>query len=112
MDSNYSYSSATKQSFLYKNMFPDSAVTQSYSSGESKSVYIVKYSLTEYSSEEIKKDGVGSPFTLKFDKTTTKQVKKQYDLYLGYWSKEHNCVINIYVGSLFIGHCDANDLVT
>ena len=53
----------------------------------------------------------GVPFTFKFDETTTKQVKKQYDAYICYWPKSSVEVINSYIGSLFVGHCTSADLM-
>ena len=50
-------------------------------------------------------------YTLKFDETTTSQVKKQYDAYISYWSRLYNEVVNVYAGSLFLGHCPARELV-
>ena len=45
VEANYSYSSATKQSLLYKAMFPDSSIAESFTSSASKISYIVKYGL-------------------------------------------------------------------
>ena len=52
------------------------------------------------------------PFSFKFDETTTSQVKKQYDVYLSYWSKSADKVVSSYAGTLFVGHCTASDLVS
>ena len=41
--------------------------------------YFVKYGLAEYFKEQVQLDLQGVPYTLKFDETTTYQVKKQYD---------------------------------
>ena len=41
----------------------------------------------------------------------TSQVKKQYDVHIQYWSKRQNKTVISYVGSLFIGHCSADNLV-
>ena len=111
VESNYSYNSATKQSLLYKEMFPDSQIAQSFTSSASKIAYIVKYGLAEYFREQLQFDLGGVPFTFKFDETTTSQVKKQYDAYATYWSKVHDCITSNYLGSLFVGHCYATDLV-
>ena len=48
VEANYSYSSATKQSLLYKEIFPDSSIGQSFTPSASKMAYIVKYVLAEY----------------------------------------------------------------
>ena len=79
VEANYSYSSARKQPLLYKEMFPDSSIPQSFTSSASKMAYFVKYGLAEYFKEQVQLDLQGVPYTLKFDETTTYQVKKQYD---------------------------------
>ena len=108
---NYSYASASNQSLLYKEMFPDSAIAQSFTCGSSKMAYIIKFGLALYFEEKIKEDIKGAPFTFKFDETTTRQVVKQYDAYIHYWSKTHGHVTTNYLGSLFLGHCTASDLL-
>ena len=34
-----------------------------------------------------------------------------YDVYICYWSPMFDQIVNAYGGTLFIGHCDAADLV-
>ena len=111
VDKNYSYSSSTQMSELYRIMFPDSAIAKSFTGGATKISYLVKHGLTPYFEERLKNNISGVPFTFKFDETTTKQVKKQYDGYLCYWSNSSEQVENRYLGSLFVGHCTAADLV-
>ena len=52
--------------------------------------------------EEIKNDIIDVPYTVKFDESTTSQVKKQLDIYVWYWSKIYDQVVNGYRGSCFI----------
>ena len=59
----------------------------------------------------LKYDVNNTPFTSLFDESTTSQVKKQYDAYLQFWSKKYDEVVNCYCGSLFVGHCTAQNLV-
>lgn len=42
-----------------------------------------------------------TPFIFKLDKTTATQV----------WSSQEDQIVNIYVGSLFLGHCNHKQLV-
>ena len=51
------------------------------------------------------------PYTVKFDESTTSEMKKQLDIYVCYLSKIHDQVVNGYGGSCFIGHCTADDLL-
>lgn len=53
-----------------------------------------------------------NPFSFKFDETTTSQVKKQNDGYVQYYSKKYKKIVNHYAGSLFLGHCTSEDLLT
>ena len=69
VEANYSYSSATKQSLLYKELFPDSSIAQSFTSSASKMAYIVKYGVVEYFKEQVQVDLEGVPYTFKFDET-------------------------------------------
>lgn len=59
---------------------------------------------------EILNDMKDQPFCFMFDETTTKQIKKQYDGYAKYYSIKFNRIVNHYVGSLFLGHCNSEDL--
>ena len=52
-----------------------------------------------------------TPFPFKFDVNTFPQVKEQYDAYLQFWSNKYDEIVNCYCGSLFVGHCTAENLV-
>ena len=49
-------------------------------------------------------------FTIYFDETTTKQVKKQLDIHIGYWSDVYEQIVIVYIQSTFLGHATAEDL--
>ena len=74
-------------------------------------LFFLQYGMVDILTEEFLKDIEGVPFTFKFDETTTSQVKKQYDAYISYWSRQYNEVVNVCAGSLFVGHCPARELV-
>ena len=73
--------------------------------------YCIKYGLADYYIKKNLFDIQNQPFTFKFDETTTKQVKKQYDAYINYFSPMDKKIINTYAGSLFLGYCKADDLL-
>ena len=50
-------------------------------------------------------------FTFKFDESTMQKVKKQYDGYIQYWSKHHNCIKMVYCGTIILDHCPAEKLL-
>ena len=59
----------------------------------------------------LKEDYKNTPFCFKFDETTTSQIKKQYDGYIQFYSESLKKVVTCYCGSLFVGHCTAEDLL-
>lgn len=111
MDNNYSFASACNDNSRFREMFPDSNIAKSYAQSETKMKYMIQFGLAPYLKEKLVYDVNSTPFTFKFDETTNRQVQKQYDGYLQYWSKERNEVSNAYCESLFIGHCTADDLL-
>ena len=111
VDGNMSFASANGDNERYRAMFPDSKIAQSYSQAETKVKYMIQFGIAPYICSELLIDLQGSPFCFKFDETTTLQIKKQYDGYVTYYSKNFKRVITIYVGSLFVGHCTASDLL-
>ena len=58
----------------------------------------------------MKKSYAGKPFSFKFDEITTSQVKKQYDVYITYYSEERKRTQTSYCGLVFVGHCTAENL--
>ena len=56
--------------------------------------------------DEVKDQG----FFFKFDESTTEQVKKYYDAYFTYHYLSQQEIVTSYWGSLFVGHCTAEDL--
>ena len=104
---NHSFASTNSDSERFKLMFPNSPVASRYSMAETKVKYIIQFGIADYCKEELVCD-----ITFKFDETTNRMVKKQHDGYFQYWSPKEDKVVNVYAGSVFIGHCDSDDLVT
>lgn len=92
-------------------MFPGSSIAKSYSMADTKAQYRIKFGIAENLRKKLIYDVNNVPYSFLFDETTNNQVKKQYDAYLSYWSNRHDKVVCAYVGSLFVGHCTAVDLV-
>ena len=81
-DANHFFSSALGDSKLFAEMIPYSKIAQSYSQGESKVKYTLQYGIFPYVKEQLLVDlDDSTPFTFKFDETTNRQVKKQFDGY-------------------------------
>ena len=65
-----------------------------------KVAYIIVHGLAPHLKAEIMKDirNASVPyFTVYFDETTTKQVKKQLVIHVGYWSDIHDRVATVYL---------------
>ena len=105
VSSNYSFASTTDDGERFRLMYPDSPTAAKYQQSRTKVNYVIKHGISPYVKDLYIKDLIGTPFVFKFDETTTLQVKKQYDGYIQYWSKEMNLVNSVYCGSLFVGHC-------
>ena len=92
-------------------MVPDSEIAKSYSQGKTKVKYSIQFGIAPYLKEKVMNELNGVPYTFKFDETTTSQVKKQYDAYIQFCHFGKSEVVNVYIGSLFLGHCTADNLV-
>ena len=76
VDGNFSFASANGDGDRFHTMFPDSAIAKSYKQGETKVKYCLQYGIAPHLKDLIVKDLANSPFTFKFDETTTSQVRK------------------------------------
>jgi len=112
IDRNQSFRSANGDSKRFQKMFHDSTIAQKYSQEETKTKYITQFGIAPCLTERLKKDIQQKPFCFKFDETTTSQIKKQYDAYVTYHSKDYDRITTSYCGSLFVGHCTSDDLLT
>ena len=111
LEYNQSFASATNDGDKFRLMFPNHPASEHYHCSSTKSSYLLRYGIAEVLFEEIKNDMIDVPDTVKFDEFTTSQLKKQLDIYVCYWSKIFDQVVNGYGGSCFIGHCTAGDLL-
>ena len=92
-------------------MFPNHPAPEHNHCSSTKSSYLLLYGIAEVLFEEIKNDMIDVPYIVKFDESTTSQVKKQLDFFVWYWSKIYDQVVNRYRGSCFMAHCNADDLL-
>lgn len=91
-------------------MFHDSKIASNYRMSYTKCQYVIEFALKPFILEMLRDDFDNTPFTFKFDETTTVQIKKQYDGYVQYYSKKLQRITSHYCGSLFVGHCKAEQL--
>ena len=92
---NQSFASVDGDSERFKRMFPDSKIAAKYVQHEEKLRYVIVYGLAPYVKQLMLKDAKDTFFTYKFDKTTTSQVKKQYDGYIMYFSKQFEQIVTV-----------------
>ena len=87
---------------LFKNMFPDSSICQSFSMFKSKVSYIFQDGLgpllLKWTCQSVHHSSSG--FTIIFDETTTEEKIKQVDILVRYWDEEKHLVVTKYLRSL------------
>ena len=66
-------------------MLPNHPALGHYHCSSTKSSYLLRYGIAEVLFEEIKNDMIDVPYTVKFNESTTSQVKKKLDMYVCYW---------------------------
>lgn len=108
--SKFSFNSNDDLNDIFKEMFPDSQIAAQYAMSSAKARYLIQFGIAPYVLETLKQDIKNTPTTFQFDETTTSQVKKQYEGHIRYYSKIHKRIVPHYCGSLFVGHCDAQQL--
>ena len=115
VSSNYSFASFDTMPETCKLAFPDSEIAQKMTLSSTKVAYTVVHGLAPYVKSEFLKDirHASVPyFSVYFDETTTKQVKKQLDMHVGYWSDVHGRIVTVYLQSAFLGHAEARTVKT
>ena len=83
---NQSFSSCNGDGEKYRKMFPDSNIAKQFNQQETKAKYTIQFGIAQYVKEKLILDVSNKPSSFKFDKTTTSQIKKQYDAYVTYFS--------------------------
>ena len=86
-------------------MFPDSNIAKQFNQQETKAKYTIQFGIAQYVKEKLILDVSNKPFSFKFDKTTTSQIKKQYDAYVTYFSYTNQVIVTAFCGFQFVGHC-------
>lgn len=106
--SHHSFSSNDGIEEVFKAMFPDPGLVQTFTCGKDKSRYIAKFGLVPYIKKgliaEVNRCGA---FVIMSLNQTTKS--KQLDLHVRNWLNEH--VQSRFFGSQFMGHATAQGLL-
>ncbi|XP_063753643.1 uncharacterized protein LOC134873747 isoform X1 [Eleginops maclovinus] len=94
---------------LFQAMFPDSTVAKTFQCGRDKTSYILRFGVAEFVKKELISKVTG-PFVIMVDESLNHATKrKQLDLHVRYW--DDGQVQSRYLGSQFMGHATANDLL-
>ena len=91
--------------------FPDSDIAKTFTCSKDKTGYVTKFGLAPYFKQQLV-DGVNKAgqFVLMFDESFNQSTKnKQLDIHVRYW--EDDRFQSRYLGSQFLGHSRAHDLL-
>ncbi|XP_078027544.1 uncharacterized protein LOC117265688 [Epinephelus lanceolatus] len=92
-------------------MFPDSDIAGTFTCGADKTAYIAKFGLAIHIKDELVSKVNKSPFVLMFDESLNEITKtKQLDVHVRFWDEGQ--VHSRYLGSQFMGHSTAQDLLS
>ena len=111
-EEDWSFSSCDRLALLFQRMFQGSPAADGFAMAHSKASYVIRHAIGPVVLKELVNDvnSSNNKFTLMLDETTTKQVKKQMDFLVRYWSESEGQVVTRYIDSKFFGHAKANDL--
>jgi hypothetical protein len=94
-------------------MFPDSEIAKKFTCGKTKLSYLITFGLAPYFSDELS-DSLksASNFVVLFDESFNRITKdEQLDVQVRFWDEDKNLTVTRYLGSQFLGHCTAKDLL-
>ena len=111
VDKNHSFESCKEHNMLYSNMFHDSEIAKNYEMSATKVMYLMKHGIAVYAKNDVNNDISGKPFTFHFDESTNQHVKKQYDVYVTFYSTIEKSIVTAYCGALLVGRCSSPDLL-
>ncbi|KAK8770087.1 hypothetical protein V5799_013448, partial [Amblyomma americanum] len=96
---------------LFKRMFPDSEVAQSFTCGEQKCSYIACHGLRPFFLTSLRWEIENSDYyVVLFDESLNENCQqKQLDVHLRYWDASQSVTVR-YFTSVFMGHARAEDL--
>lgn len=111
--SNYSYNSAAGLNEIFKFMFPDSEIAKKFQLGSTKMAYLTRFGLAPYFKSRLMEQVSNCDhFVLAFDESLNKVTQHgQMDLHIRFMDKVSGKVSTRYLGSQFLGHATADDLV-
>ena len=110
VNKHHSFNSNADTSNLFRRMFPDSRIAQSFGCGERKTSYMATDGIAPYIVSELNKTVKRGNFVIGFDESLNNAFQnKQLDVNVRLW--DVNLVKTRYVSSSFMGHARAVDLL-
>lgn len=107
----FSYNSSDEIGDVFRSMFPDSKIAESFSLQSKKVSYVISHGLGPHFHRKLVADlKATEKFVLCFDEQTNNQNRKQLDLLVKYWCCERGRVVTRYFKSVLLGHAQANVL--
>ena len=91
MELNMAFASANDLGKSFAFQFPNSNITKNYKLEETKAKYFIQFGI--YLCSILLEDMKNMPFTFRFGETTNSQIKKQYDGYVTFYSKQDRKVV-------------------
>ena len=108
---NMTFASANDSGKSFAIQLLDCNITKNYKMEETKAKYFIQFGIYLHLHSMLPEDMKNISFTFRFDETTTSQIKKQYDGYVTFYSKQERKVVTQYAGCLFVVHCKDVDLL-
>ncbi|CAM4672851.1 unnamed protein product [Leuciscus chuanchicus] len=110
-NSHYSFKSCEDVSALFSAMFPDSQLAAKFARGERKCAYLCNFGLAPYFKQlALKTVATQMSYVLLFDESLNHYLQtKQLDVHVRLWDGPE--VKTKYIGSEFLGHSTAKDVV-
>ena len=103
---NQSFKSNDDINLFFKRMFPECSSAQSFTCGETKTMYLAVFGMAPHFAEILESKTCNSTFTLMFDESLNKENQmKQLDMYIRIW--DGDIVRSRYLSSAFLGHSTA-----
>lgn len=108
-----SLNSCDETSLVFKKMFPDSKIAQSFSMGKTKASYVINHGLAPYFQDVLQNYIKGcSDYVVCFDESLNKFVQRgQMDLCIRFWDVNFQKVSTRYWNSVFLGRATADHLL-
>ena len=101
-------------SVLFEVMFSDSYIAKQFRCGKDKVSYMINFGLYPYFSDQLSKSLSECPlYSVSFDDSFNRITKnEQLDLAVRYWDNKLSCPVTRYLGSEFLGHSTADNLLS